>query len=74
MEWVVRYTEFITPETYRLAIAAFKKVYHGVPKDEAMAYVNHEHRSEAVVSLLQGLRNINGKVESGQLTVQVYDQ
>jgi len=52
VEWLVRYTEFVTPEIFEQAIAEFKKSQIEINRDEAYKYVQHDHRSEAIPSLL----------------------
>jgi len=52
VEWLVRYTEFVTPDIFEQAIAEFKKSQIDINREEAYKYVQHDHRSEAIPSLL----------------------
>jgi len=52
MEWMSRYMEFVSPETIAMVTNYFKDVYTGPDASRHKIFVEYEHTSEAIPTLI----------------------
>jgi len=72
MDWLARYSEFVTPDQINNVVQAFKNLYNGDESREG--YIYHRHYSEAVPTIIQIIRSMRKKKVNGSLDEETYDQ
>jgi hypothetical protein len=74
MEWVARYIEFVTPDTIVMITNYFKDVYTGPDSARAQTFVEYEHSSEAIPTVIQKIRSKLGEFLAGDLSFWLFDE
>ena len=52
MEWIARYIEFVTPDTIAMITNYFKDVYTGPDSQRSATFVEYEHSSEVIPTVI----------------------
>jgi len=74
MDWLARYSEFVTPDNIQNVISAFKDIYSGPDQGLRDVLINHKHNSEAVPTIVQMVRNLRSKRNTVALDEDNFDQ
>jgi hypothetical protein len=75
MDWLARYSEFVSPDAVSTVISAFKDIYANFTDQQTRDdFISNKHNSEAVPTVLQMLRSMRQKRDSGVLTDVAYSQ
>lgn len=74
MEWVARYIEFVTPDTVAMITNYFKDVYTGPDAQRAKTFVEYEHTSEAIPTIIQKIRSKESEFANQELSFWQFDE
>ena len=74
MEWVARYIEFVTPDTVAMITNYFKDVYTGPDAQRAKTFVEYEHTSEAIPTIIQKMRSKESEFANSDLSYWQFDE
>jgi len=74
MEWLLRYSEFLSPDQINSVIYSFKEVYQSSTNMVKDDFINHLHNSEAIPTSLQMMRNIRKKRATREMDEDAFDQ
>lgn len=74
MEWIARYIEFVTPDTISMITNYFKDVYTSPDALRAKTFVEYEHTSEAIPTIIQKIRSKEDEFANGDLAYWQFDE
>ena len=76
VEWLARYSEFITPDTCILASNYFRDMFNRGRKLNPIAekFIRYEHSSEAIPTIFSKLRTKEQEFSTGNITFEMWDE
>lgn len=73
IEWLARYTEFVTPETINMAANYFKDYANTSDGSKRKKYVEYEHTSEAVPTIIQKIKSKDYELSQERVPYKQFD-
>lgn len=74
MDWLARYSEFVSPDQISAVVMSFKDMYaNNNDPNIRESFIIHKHNSEAVATLCLMMRNLRAKRETVAVDAETYD-
>lgn len=75
MEWLARYSEFVSPDAIQKVVTTFKEMY-SANNDPAVRdlFIAHKHNSEAVATSISMARNLRARRDGANVDSDTFDQ
>ena len=74
MEWLARYSEFVSPDAIQKVVTTFKEMY-SANNDPAVRdlFIAHKHNSEAVATSISMARNLRARRDGANVDSDTFD-